>query len=120
MQVTILDRALRAHGVRVAMFNQQQNPKGGGWVDAQVDPHINTDSENAILTRARQLRIAKEEADLVARSAATRPIADGSGGVCVGRCPWPALRSRPLTAFNWRKAKPIKNTPLSASQKLPL
>ena len=32
--------------------------KGGSWVDAQVDPRTNTDIENAILTRARQLRIA--------------------------------------------------------------
>ncbi|MBS0221552.1 MAG: DUF3576 domain-containing protein [Proteobacteria bacterium] len=59
VQVTILDRALRADGVRVSVFKQQQNPKGGGWVDAQVDPQTNTDIENAILTRARQLRIAQ-------------------------------------------------------------
>jgi hypothetical protein len=59
VQVTILDRELRADGVRVAVFKQQTNPKGGGWVDAQVDPHTNTDIENAILTRARQLRIAQ-------------------------------------------------------------
>ena len=59
VQVTILDRALRADGVRVSVFKQQQNPKGGGWVDAQVDPHTNTDIEDAILTRARQLRIAQ-------------------------------------------------------------
>ncbi|HEY6983445.1 MAG TPA: DUF3576 domain-containing protein [Reyranella sp.] len=59
VQVTILDRALRADGVRVSVFKQQLNPKGGGWVDAQVDPHTNTDIENAILTRARQLRIAQ-------------------------------------------------------------
>ena len=30
----------------------------GAWVDAQVDPRTNIDIENAILTRARQLRIA--------------------------------------------------------------
>jgi hypothetical protein len=59
VQVTILDRELRADGVRVAVFKQQANPKGGGWVDAPVDPHTNTDIENAILTRARQLRIAQ-------------------------------------------------------------
>jgi len=58
VQVTILDRELRADGVRVSVFKQQANAKGGGWVDAQVDPHTNTDIENAILTRARQLRIA--------------------------------------------------------------
>ena len=59
VQVTILDRELRADGVRVAVFKQQTNAKGGGWVDAPVDPHTNTDIENAILTRARQLRIAQ-------------------------------------------------------------
>jgi hypothetical protein len=58
VQVTILDRELRADGVRVAVFKQQTGPKGGGWVDAQVDPRTNIDIENAILTRARQLRIA--------------------------------------------------------------
>jgi Domain of unknown function (DUF3576) len=59
IQITILDRELRADGVRVSVFKQQANPKGGGWVDAEVDPHTNTDIENAILTRARQLRIAQ-------------------------------------------------------------
>jgi hypothetical protein len=59
VQVTILDRELRADGVRVAVFKQQTNAKAGGWVDAPVDPHTNTDIENAILTRARQLRIAQ-------------------------------------------------------------
>jgi hypothetical protein len=59
VQVTILDRELRADGVRVAVFKQQQGPKNAGWVDAQVDPRTNIDIENAILTRARQLRIAQ-------------------------------------------------------------
>jgi len=58
VQVTILDRDLRADGVRVSVFKQTTSPKGGGWVDAQVDPRTNVDIENAILTRARQLRIA--------------------------------------------------------------
>src|SRR5689334_22709269 len=59
VQVTILDRELRADGVRVAVFKQTQSAKGGGWVDAQVDQRTNTEIENAILTRARQLRIAQ-------------------------------------------------------------
>jgi Domain of unknown function (DUF3576) len=58
VQVTILDRDLRADGVRVSVFKQTTSAKGGGWVDAQVDPRTNIDIENAILTRARQLRIA--------------------------------------------------------------
>jgi hypothetical protein len=60
VQITILDRELRADGVRVAVFKQQQAAKAAGtWVDAQVDPRTNTEIENAILTRARQLRIAQ-------------------------------------------------------------
>jgi hypothetical protein len=59
VQVTILDRELRADGVRVSVFKQTMTPKIGGWTDDQVDPHTNTDIENAILTRARQLRIAQ-------------------------------------------------------------
>ena len=59
VQITILDRELRADGVRVAVFKQQTSPRGGAWVDAQVDPRTNTEIENAILTRARQLRIAQ-------------------------------------------------------------
>ncbi len=58
VQVTILDRELRADGIRVSVFKQQTAPKGGAWVDAQVDPRTQIDIENAILTRARQLRIA--------------------------------------------------------------
>ena len=58
VQVTILDRELRADGVRVSVFKQQTAPKGGNWVDAQVDPRTQIDIENAILTRARPLRIA--------------------------------------------------------------
>jgi len=57
VQVTILDRELRADGVRVSVFKQTQNGKSGSWVDAQVDQRTNTEIENAILTRARQLRI---------------------------------------------------------------
>ena len=59
VQITILDRDLRADGVRVSVFRQTQNARQGGWVDAQVDPRTNIDIENAILTRARQLRIAQ-------------------------------------------------------------
>ena len=59
VQITILDRDLRADGVRVAVFKQTTGAKNANWVDAQVDPRTNTDIENAILTRARQLRIAQ-------------------------------------------------------------
>ncbi len=52
----ILDRSLRADGVRIAVFRQtQQSP--GNWVDSPVGDTMATDLENTILTRARQLRI---------------------------------------------------------------
>ena len=55
INVYILGRALRADGIRAAVFRQQQS--AAGWVDAPVAPNTATDIENAILTRARQLRI---------------------------------------------------------------
>lgn len=52
----ILDRTLRADGVRISVFRQtQQSP--GNWVDSPVGGTMATDLENTILTRARQLRI---------------------------------------------------------------
>ena len=57
MTVLILDRALRADGVRVSVFRQVQN-SAGEWNDAAVDPKTSTDMENTILTRARELRTA--------------------------------------------------------------
>ena len=53
----ILGRDLRADGVRAAVFRQQRD-SSGGWIDAAVDSQTAIDLENAILTRARQLRIA--------------------------------------------------------------
>ena len=55
MSIYILDRALRADGVRVALFRQNLAPSG--WADAQVAPGTSTDIENKILTRARELRV---------------------------------------------------------------
>ncbi len=51
----VLDRDLRADGVRAAVFRQVLS--GAGWQDAAVDPRTGTDLEDAVLTRARQLRI---------------------------------------------------------------
>lgn len=55
MTVYILNRELRADGVRVSLFKQVQS--GPGWVDAPVSEGAAAKIENAILTRARQLRI---------------------------------------------------------------
>jgi hypothetical protein len=41
--------------VRAAVFRQEM--QGSTWVDAPVAPSTATDLENAILTRARQLRV---------------------------------------------------------------
>ncbi len=55
--VYILGRDLRADGIRAAVFRQRQDI-GGAWIDASVERRTTVDLENAILTRARQLRIA--------------------------------------------------------------
>jgi hypothetical protein len=54
--VYILDRELRADGLRVAVFRQVRNGNTG-WVEAKVDERTGRDIENAILKRARQMRI---------------------------------------------------------------
>ena len=54
--IYILDRDLRADGLRVTLF-QQRREANGGWVDATVEEKTSTDLEDAILTRARQLRV---------------------------------------------------------------
>jgi hypothetical protein len=56
VNVYILDRTLRADGVRAAVFRQRR-AEDGRWSDAAVEPGTVADLENAILTKARQLRI---------------------------------------------------------------
>ena len=60
MKVTvyILDRRLRADGIRLAVFRQTR--AGEGWVDAPVNPDTATKLEDSILTRARELRLSSE------------------------------------------------------------
>ncbi len=58
VNVYILGRDLRADGLRAAVFRQRQDATGN-WNDAGVTEQTNVDLENAILTRARQLRIAQ-------------------------------------------------------------
>lgn len=55
--VYILDSRLRADGLNVAVFKQMRD-SSGGWVDAPSAGQTETDIENAILTKARQLRLA--------------------------------------------------------------
>ena len=56
VQIYILDRQLRADGLRVTVFRQVSGGYGD-WIDAEVKPETMAELENAILTRARQLRI---------------------------------------------------------------
>ena len=58
INVYILGRDLRADGVRAAVFRQVQDPRSGAWVDAAVEDKTPIELEDAILTKARQLRIA--------------------------------------------------------------
>ena len=54
--VYILDTRLRADGLSVTV-NKQVKDGAGSWVNAPVNTQTDVDMENAILTRARQLRL---------------------------------------------------------------
>ncbi|MBT3358002.1 MAG: DUF3576 domain-containing protein [Rhodospirillales bacterium] len=54
LNIYILGRALRADGVRVAVFRQVKD--GPSWRDARVSGDVGTKIEDAILMKARQLR----------------------------------------------------------------
>lgn len=57
VDIFILDKQLRANGIRVAIHKQVFNQGSKTWVDQQVDPKTVNDFEEAILTRARQLKV---------------------------------------------------------------
>lgn len=57
VNVYILDKQLRADGVRVAVFKQSKGKNG--WRDTAVPGQMATDIENTILSRARELRVAQ-------------------------------------------------------------
>lgn len=59
LNIYILDRQLRADGVRVAVFKQEQSAKKAEWRDAKTPEQMATDIENTILSRARELRVAQ-------------------------------------------------------------
>lgn len=61
INIYILDKQLRADGVRAAVFKQKQ-AKGGAWKDAAVADSVATDIENTILTRARDLKATQKAA----------------------------------------------------------
>ena len=59
VNATILDKRLRSDGVRVSVFRQTlATKKGNYWRDAPTDAALAKKLEDAILTRARELKIA--------------------------------------------------------------
>ncbi|MEE8270513.1 MAG: DUF3576 domain-containing protein [Alphaproteobacteria bacterium] len=56
LNVYILDRQLRADGIRVAVFRQIRDP-AGEWIDAAVAADTAVALEDTILTRAREIRV---------------------------------------------------------------
>jgi len=60
MNIFIMDRDLRADGVKVTVFRQTRGVNGA-WADASVSPATASQLEEAILTRARQLKLAQRE-----------------------------------------------------------
>jgi hypothetical protein len=59
LSVFVLTRELRADGIKVSVFRQVK--EGTGWADAQTTPATAGSVEDAILTRARQLRVKQIE-----------------------------------------------------------
>jgi len=56
LNVYILDRQLRADGIRVSVFKQRLDTNKN-WRDMAVSKETGTDVENTILTRAREMRV---------------------------------------------------------------
>lgn len=62
LTVYILDRRLRADGVKISVFRQRKFVSTGvDWRTVTINPDTATQLENAILTRARQLRVENVE-----------------------------------------------------------
>ncbi|MEZ5648630.1 MAG: DUF3576 domain-containing protein [Alphaproteobacteria bacterium] len=59
VNIFILGTELRADGIKAQVFKNRKDVSGN-WVESPVDPKTNTDLEDAILTRARQLRVANK------------------------------------------------------------
>ena len=56
MTIYILDRRLRADGIKVAVFKQTRD-SAQSWLNTEVNDDTAIKLENAILTRARQIRL---------------------------------------------------------------
>lgn len=60
VNIIIRDRELTANGVKASVFRQIKNAKGI-WEDSTVSASTASSIENAILTRARQLRLSQKK-----------------------------------------------------------
>ena len=56
----ILDKTLRADGIKITLFKQKIDNKGA-WHDVEVSKNTARDLEDTILTRAREMRIAQSK-----------------------------------------------------------
>jgi hypothetical protein len=56
LNIFIIGKVLRSDAIKVSVFKQARDSQGQ-WADVRVDDKMAADIENAILTRARQLRI---------------------------------------------------------------
>jgi hypothetical protein len=54
----ILDRTLRADGIKLTLFKQKVD-KAGAWRDTAVDHKMERSLEDTILTRARELKVSQ-------------------------------------------------------------
>ncbi len=57
INLLILDRTLRADGIKASIFKQTRDVETNEWQDAKVEDAVERQLEDSILTRARQLRI---------------------------------------------------------------
>jgi hypothetical protein len=62
LNIHIRDRELTANGVKVSVFRETKTGKGA-WANATVSAATANSVENAILTRARQIRMAQKQFD---------------------------------------------------------
>lgn len=57
LNIYIMDKQLRADGLQVSVFKQEKDDLGG-WVDVDAGENMETQIEDSILTKARELKIA--------------------------------------------------------------
>lgn len=64
LNILILDRNLRADGIKITVFRQTRGEgEGAEWEQAPVATATGSSLENTILSRARQLRLAQRKKD---------------------------------------------------------